>query len=254
MLAEVMGRRLLVEQLHPGEVALGAAQAHHARDVLRLAAGDAVELFTPGGARAQARLVRVTAEQVVAQVDAVLPARTGFALTIASAVPKGPRADWMIEKLSELGVARFVPLKTQRSIVHPEGAGKMQRWERIAQEAARQSHRDGVMRIEDLTPLPALLGQIAPGTFAAWLSTGDDASPITESAIGAGTAALLLIGPEGGWSEAEAQLFGQRHLTPLSLGGTILRVETAALAAAAVVAAMTCGALIELSPARHPTP
>ena len=115
-----MPRRLLVQSLSPGLIELASDQAHHARDVLRLLEGDGVELFTADGRTAAAVLTSVTATAVVADVREVCEAAaSAIDLTIASAVPKAARADWMIEKLSELGVASFVPLMTDRIVVHP---------------------------------------------------------------------------------------------------------------------------------------
>jgi 16S rRNA (uracil1498-N3)-methyltransferase len=232
-----MARRLLVPGLRAGLVTLPGDQAHHARDVLRLGVGDEVELFTAAGLTGAAVIVEATPANVVAEVREIREAAVGgLALTIASAVPKAARGDWMIEKLSELGVARFVPLMTARSVVHPEGKNKIERWQRLAAESAKQSHRAGVMRIEALTPLNDLLSSMAGTT--AYLSTAAGALPLTAILHPPSSSLTLLVGPEGGWSEAELALFAERHLTGITLGGTILRVETAAIAAAAVVAAL----------------
>ncbi|MEZ0267029.1 MAG: 16S rRNA (uracil(1498)-N(3))-methyltransferase [Phycisphaerae bacterium] len=246
-------RRLLVPDLKLGELALPADQAHHARDVLRLGEGAVVELFTADGRVAEARLARVSGDGVVAEVHHVREAaRGGVRLTIASAVPKAARGDWMIEKLSELGVARFVPLQTERSIVHPEGRGKLERWERLAAESAKQCRRAGVMEIADLARVEKLVA--ADGGAKGYLSTGDRVVGLGEWVANPSGRALqvtqlqdgfeeivLLVGPEGGWSEKETAAFDKAGLTPLGLGATILRVETAAIAAAAVVAVMTAG-------------
>lgn len=231
-----MARRLLVPTLLPGSITLPDDQAHHARDVLRLAIGDEIELFTAGGRTASGVIVQISPAAVIAEVRIVRQAQAGFNLTIASAVPKGARADWMIEKLSELGVACFVPLSTARSVVHPEGKNKIDRWQRLAAESAKQSRRPGVMRIEPLTPVGELLGRLTiPATY---LSTAANSAPISSILYSPSSSLILLVGPEGGWSEGELECFEERHLTPITLGETILRVETAAIAAAAVVAAL----------------
>jgi 16S rRNA (uracil1498-N3)-methyltransferase len=235
-------RRLLVEQLEPGEVKLSPDQAHHARDVLRLREGDEAELFTASGQAARGTLASVTPGEVIVRVGEVTDSRpAAVQLTIASAIPKAARADWMIEKLSELGVYKFIPLITDRSVVHPEGKGKLARWQRLAGESAKQSQRPGVMRIAPLTPVRDVLADVTADTTALPLCTGPDAKPFS-SVLPFPPSMLLLIGPEGDWSEAELKVFADRHLTPLSLGATILRVETAAIAAAAVVAALSANA------------
>ncbi len=134
-----------------------AAEAHHVRDVLRLAVGDELELFDAAGGTAVGRIVAVTVGVVAVEVSAVtLAERVGVSLTVAAAVPKGDRADWMVEKLSELGVARFVPLAAARSVVLPGGRNKVERWERLAVESAKQCRRAGVMAIDPVTPVAAV--------------------------------------------------------------------------------------------------
>jgi 16S rRNA (uracil1498-N3)-methyltransferase len=257
-----MPRRLLVPTLAPGPNPLPSDQAHHARDVLRLAVGDAVELFTPAGQVAQATLTQVTPETVIAEVRQIGTAAAAFQLTIASAIPKAARADWMIEKLSELGVARFVPLATDRSVVHPEGRNKIERWQRLAAESAKQCHRPGVMQIDPLIPLSSFLGRApkasgsspeAPSPAWGYLSTATPCLPLP-SILHPPSSLTLLVGPEGGWSDGERAAFAERHLTPVTLGTTILRVETAAIAAAAIVAALTpfSAENVEKSPIGNP--
>jgi 16S rRNA (uracil1498-N3)-methyltransferase len=144
----------------------------------------------------------------------------------------------MVEKLSELGAAAFIPLITARSVVHPEGRGKRDRWQRLATESAKQSRRVGVMRIEELTKLEDAVrdSRVAGGT-GCFLSTQADASPLTRVTFG-GPTLTLFIGPEGGWSPGEIGHMSESGLTPAGLTTTILRVETAAVAAAAIVGTM----------------
>jgi 16S rRNA (uracil1498-N3)-methyltransferase len=221
-------RRLHVSQLHAGVVELPAGQAHHARDVLRIEAGETVELFDDAGQSAVGQLL-FDGERAAVSVREVWAAAESFELTIAAAVPKGERADWMIEKLSELGVACFIPLATDRSVVLPGGTNKRQRWERIAVEAAKQSRRAGVMRVEELTPVAAAMG-------SGWyLSTEAGAIPIGGMLEKEPAELRLFIGPEGGWTDAERAAFAAAGLTAVALTHTILRIETAAVAAAAVV-------------------
>ena len=234
-------RRVRVENLTVGELRLEAEEAHHLRDVLRLARGEAVEVFDAEGRTAQGELCAVDGRGVTVLVrDVREPDRRGLLWTVASAVPKGGRVDWMIEKLSELGADRFVPLATQRSVVHPEGKGKRERWARIAAEAAKQSRRVGVMGIGELVELKAFLAQMSGAGW--YLSTGARGVSVEEAAGRLGGMATeqlnLLIGPEGGWTEQEERELSEAGLTGVSLGRTILRVETAAVAAAAVVAAV----------------
>lgn len=234
-----MIRRLHVNDLRPGLLELDERQSHHARDVLRLQVEQEVELFDDAGNTASGRILK-TSPRVAVEAGAVQsPRADAIRIIIASAIPKAARADWMVEKLSELGVARYVPLLTARGVVQAEGQNKRQRWQRLAEEAAKQCRRAGVMEIAE----PCELGKlVARNAGTGWyFSTTGGAVAVNQAAESVGRDCrelLLLIGPEGGWTEAEEQLMRQRGLTPVSLGTTILRVETAAMAAAVVAGIM----------------
>lgn len=222
-------RRVHVPIVTAGTVRLAPEAAHHVRDVLRLGVGDRVELFDASGRVGAATLSRADRDAVEADVATVAePDSDGPALVVASAVPKADRADWLVEKLCELGVARWVPLRTARSVVHPEGK-KTERWDRIAIEAAKQSKRVGVMAIAPLMPLAAFLDSIVDPATAAVLSTRPDATPLAAS-----SATTLLVGPEGGWTDEELATFASRGVGAATLGRTVLRIETAAVVAAGV--------------------
>ena len=156
-------RRILVSKAVVGRIDLGSAEAHHLRDVLRLGVGAEVEVFDRAGDSGRGRIVSADGRGVTIEVEKIGRAVAGKCrLTIAAAVPKAARADWMIEKLGELGVDVFIPLMTRRSVVAPKGSAKNERWNRLATESARQSGRAGVMRIERLMELAQLIEQAAP--------------------------------------------------------------------------------------------
>jgi 16S rRNA (uracil1498-N3)-methyltransferase len=222
-------RRVYVDDLHTGEITLSQDQAHHVRDVIRLVKGEQIEVFDSRGNTGLATVAHIQASSVRVLVHRITPAPTLPQLIIASAIPKGERADWMIEKLSELGVARFIPLATARSVVHPQGTSKFDRWQRLAIESAKQSHRSGIMQIDDLTSLQDLLNRPAVGELA--FLNPDASAPLTALH----PPLTLLIGPEGGWSNEELEEFAKRHVRSVRLTDTILRIETAAIAAAAIV-------------------
>ena len=224
-----MARRFHVDQVHPGENHLGREASHHAVNVLRLGTGDAVELFDDTGNTGQGEITSTNDSAVTVKIDTIKAHASSVGIHIASAVPKGSRADWIIEKLSELGVTRFTPLATERAVVLPEGTGKRDRWQRIAEEAARQSARPGVMQIDPLTPLDRVLeGQ--PGFFG---STATPAHPLS-SVLGHAGEVTILIGPEGGWTDGEIARMTAKGWRAVTFGPTVLRVETAAIAAAVI--------------------
>lgn len=219
---------------------LDPAQARHARQVLRLPEGHPVELFDDQGAVGTGVLVFDGARDALVRVERMSGAEPRTAWTVAAAVPKGERADWMVEKLSELGAAAFIPLAAARSVVLPQGSNKHQRWVRIATESAKQSRRSGVMQIGELRPLGQVLEIIRQGTPGICLSTWPASVPIARALRRAepGGPLLLLVGPEGGWTDDELIECDRAGAVQARLTPTILRVETAAVAAAAIVAAL----------------
>jgi 16S rRNA (uracil1498-N3)-methyltransferase len=225
-------RRVHVSTIHPGNNPLADSQAHHLRDVLRLDQGATIQLFDDTGLTATAVIKKISPNAVVVHVTQIDQQESTLSLTMAVAVPKGERADWMVEKLSELGVFRFVPLITDRGVVKPGGANKLDRWKRLAVESAKQSRRPGVMEIAPLQTLQYALNIAASSWYC---STATDSTPIADASL-APKNLWLFVGPEGGWSPQEIEKFQQAKSTPIALTQTILRVETAAIAAAAVLA------------------
>jgi 16S rRNA (uracil1498-N3)-methyltransferase len=237
-------RRILVPKATVGRIDLAGPQTHHLRDVLRLKTGEKVEVFDEAGVGGRGRILSVTPAGVSIEVDEIVPGNgSGPALTIAAAIPKGARADWMVEKLSELGVEALVPLCSRRSVVLPQGGGKPDRWRRLAAAAAEQSGRTGVMRIESLTKLPVVIERAKAAGSAIWhLSLDEAAVPIVQLISALPGSLTVLVGPEGGWSAEEAGALGAAGVVPVRLTRTILRVETAAVSAAAIIqSALTLG-------------
>jgi 16S rRNA (uracil1498-N3)-methyltransferase len=221
-------------------VPLDASQARHAREVLRLPDGYPVEVFDDQGIVGTGVLVFEGPRDALVRVEQTSAQKPAAIWSVASAVPKGERADWMVEKLSELGAAAFIPLIAARSVVLPEGRNKRERWIRIATESAKQSRRPGVMRIDELSPLEEVLKKIHQRFQGICLSTGPIAVPIVSALEhrSPGGELILLVGPEGGWTEDELLECDRAGAVQVRLTSTILRVETAAIAAAAIVAAV----------------
>jgi 16S rRNA (uracil1498-N3)-methyltransferase len=137
----------------------------------------------------------------------------------------------MVEKLSELGVAELVPLLTERSVVDP-GQSKLERFSRIAREAAKQCRSAAPMRIVAPTPLGEAIRMIAAsGEPAAVLTTRPSGTSLMELRV-----LRVVVGPEGGWSARELEEMEASGLTPARLTQTILRTETAAVCAAGLLA------------------
>lgn len=237
-----MPRRLHIVDLRPGVLSLDAVQTRHARQVLRLVDGDEVELFDDGGRTAAAVIIGGSETDLSLRVESVRePGERGFTWRVAAAVPKGDRADWMVEKLSELGCSRFMPLIAERSVVTPKGTGKHDRWVRLATESAKQCRRPGVMQIDEPVALDRAISDLAVAGEPAWFfDTGPTAIPARELLLNPQPPRdlTLFVGPEGGWSPGEVDRMLDARLTAVALTTTILRVETAAVAAGALVASM----------------
>jgi len=220
-------------------------QAHHARTVLRLEAGVAVVVFDGRGAWAPGVIARGGREGISVCTSAAVTVdpRPQPMLTLATAVPKGERAEWLIEQASQLNVAQVQFVACARSVVKPhEGGHKMEKWRRLAVESAKQCGRTHVLRI--LAPAPfAVVAAPGPRPETArllWLDPGSGGMTVAEALAGMKEDGVTaFIGPEGGWSEDERHclegLAGRGGIRRVRLTATVLRIETACAALAAVV-------------------
>lgn len=206
-------------------------------------------LFDGQGREAAGVIASATRSGVEVEVqDIALHPRLSPELTLAVALPKGPRQDLLIEKCTELGVATLVPLLTERS-VSGTSEHKLERWRRTAIEAAKQSGQAWIPQFEMPESFERSLGRI-PAHDQALIAHGlDRPGTLFESDTGAAPAQsespgerrpfptllarpLVFVGPEGGWAPAELDALLAAGCRPLSLGPNILRIETAAIAVA----------------------
>ena len=215
-----------------GAVALTGPEAKHLAAVLRLGPGAEVELFDGAGRRAPAIVrattgkgaktaVELTCGEVIETPPPAAP------LTLAVAAPKGDRFRWLIEKATELGVARVVPLLCARSTVDP-GGGKLEKLRSTALAACKQCGRDRLPEIAEPVPFAAFVKICGPATL--FHVTGDRFAAAPPGPHAA------LIGPEGGFTEDEVSAASTAGVRTASLPTPILRTETAAIAAAALFA------------------
>ncbi|TSE32756.1 16S rRNA (uracil(1498)-N(3))-methyltransferase [Tepidimonas charontis] len=237
------------EALRPGQtVTLPAAASRHVQ-VLRLQPGNALTLFGDPqlGGEWSARITAITrqAVQVCVQAHHAVEREPARAVHLAVAMPANERMDWLVEKATELGVASVQPLMTARSVLRLSGeraAKKVAHWQAVAVAACEQC---GGNRVPPVLPVRTLAQALAEGWDAAvvggataapaanaFLSLGADALALRQWApTPSGDPCRLLIGPEGGLTEAEEQALRAAGWQPLSLGARVLRTETAALAA-----------------------
>jgi 16S rRNA (uracil1498-N3)-methyltransferase len=225
--------RLFVRQpLSDGAaVDLDAGQANYLGNVMRLGEGAEVLLFDGHSGEWLARIVEAAKKRMTLRVERqTRPPETIPDVWLAFAPVKRAQTDWLVEKATELGVARLIPVITQRTIAERV---KLERLESIAIEAAEQCGRTRLPDISELVALKALLAAERPLYFAD--ETGGEPAA---SAFKPGPA-LLLVGPEGGFTDDERAIIrAAPHTVPISLGPRILRAETAALAALAAYMAV----------------
>jgi 16S rRNA (uracil1498-N3)-methyltransferase len=222
-------------------VTLSGEQSHHAQSVLRLKTGDRLILFDGCGAWVPGRLHASSPKGVTALIEGDLrvdpPAP--MQLTLATAVPKGDRAEWLVEQASQLNVAAVQWMDCDRSVVKPrEGGNKLEKWRRLAVESAKQCGRTHVMRIHEPAPLTQALSDAADRIL--WLDPAEKGAGVAAALDGIASGRIVaLIGPEGGWSDAERALLENAaraaKLARVRLTSTVLRIETACAAIAAVV-------------------
>jgi 16S rRNA (uracil1498-N3)-methyltransferase len=234
-------RRLFVpgEQLDGPRLTLTGPEHRHVGRVLRARPGDTLTLFDGTGGEVEATVLRVErTETELALGTRRAVAGPAVSLTLLCAVPRGPRMDLLVQKTSELGVARIVPVVTERSVARPDAdAGKRGRWEKIAREAARQCGRADLPIVDPPVALEvALAAPVLPARRLA-LFEGEKMRSLRAALVGTEPAATaLLVGPEGGFAPAELALARAAGFEAVGLGDRILRVETAAIVAVALVA------------------
>ncbi len=229
-------------------MALPEAEARHCARVLRLEEGDVVEIFDGVGRVAQARLVEVDKRRVVVEpmevrAEAPLPVR----IALLVALIKGERFSWMIEKLTELGVSRVIPVMTARCVVRLDGreaAQRLRKWEATAVEAAKQCGNTFIPDI--LAPCTwdhALEMVQGPGLRLIGTLQADrrDLGVVLPEQGAGATEVCLAVGPEGDFTEAEVAAARGAGFLPVSFGRLVLRSETAALFAAAVLSQQLAG-------------
>ena len=219
-----------------GVVTLDGNEARHARDVLRLRAGDEIAVFDGIGNEYAARLEEVGKTGAVASVTGRLEPsapESPLAITLASVVIPGDKYDLIVQKAVELGVVRFIPLSSIRSEVKlKELHKKMVRWQRIALDAAKQCGRATLMSIEAPQNVGDLLsGASADETKIFFSERGGEALPELTSP----SSLTVVIGPKGGWDDQEIEAAAQNQFSVVTLGGRIMRAETAAIAITAIL-------------------
>lgn len=219
-------------------VALGAEETRHARDVLRLQAGAEVFVFDGAGREFQCVVHNInrnsTTLTVVAEVGPARP-ESPLDLTLAIALLKGEKFDLVIQKTTELGVKRIVPLDTEHADVrlrdNRSEENRLARWRRIALEAAKQTGRAFVPEISEPIRSTDLLSSST--SHARLMFSEREGTSMAAAVLKSGTqpdTMIALVGPEGGWSDNEIEAARAGGWGIVTLGGRVLRAETAGIA------------------------
>ena len=223
--------RFYSEKLPKGQkVRVEGEEARHIH-VLRLRKGDQICLFDGKGSELIGKISAIEAKKVEITVLAREKVRIqGVCVDLATSVPKGKRFDWMIQKATELGIVRIIPLITHRSVVKPKKGGKSERWHRIAVEAAKQSQRKTVPEITDALSFNEFL-EFIDGYDLKMIALPTAKKHIKNVLRKRKPKRILcLIGPEGGFIDEEIKKAEEKGFKPVNLGKEILRVETAGTA------------------------
>ena len=231
-------RRWIADEVSGNRAALVGSHADHLAHVLRARVGQEFDIATPEHVR-HGRIVSITDGRVEFELGEVIPAAAMPNLTLLLSIFKFDRMEWAFEKCVELGASRIVPVVAQRTEVHLASAApkRMERWQRIARQASEQSRRVSPPEISQ----PMKLNDAVTGASGTRIVLAESEEQVSlksalRTLIPSGEITLA-FGPEGGWTETELKLFLSAGWTAASLGSTILRAETAAIAATAVVLA-----------------
>ena len=223
-------------------VRLSPEQSHQVCHVLRLKPGDTIVVLDDSGTEYDVTLTAVSRTQTAGQVTSRrrAPGEPAAKLTLFQSLLVREKFEWVLQKGTEVGVTQFVPVLTERSLVRTKTIepNKLDRWRRILTEAAEQSHRGRIPQLEPILPFENVLLRLrdfdrfliaAPSERAKTLR--DALQGITRSPA----SLAIMIGPEGGFTDAEVARARDKGIVPIGLGPRILRTETAAIVACALV-------------------
>jgi len=233
--------RFYIEQISGDKAAItDADQVHHIRDVLRLKAGDTIIVFDSAGREYKATITAVNKKQVELNLTPLKDRKSSTVrLTVACAIPKAGRMDDIIDHLTQLGVERIIPMFTDRVVVKLDTAAlesRLSRWKKIAQSSAQQCRRSSVPAISPVTDVIEIIKSARDFDLKLIPHLSDERTLIKDVLTKSRPKNIIvLIGPEGDFTPEEVSLALQNDFTPVSLGNTVLRVATAAIAVTAYI-------------------
>ena len=226
-------RRFIADEVSENRAALTGDHAAHLARVLRARIGQEFDITTPTAVR-RARIASITNGRIDFELGEELPTANSANITLALSIFKFDRMEWAIEKCTELGVTRIIPLIAHRTEPHLASAApkRRERWQRLALQASEQSRRAAPPEISEPIKLNEAVALTASTRIV--LSESETMTMIRDVIPIECSDLLLAIGPEGGWTDSEQSQFRDAGWTPASLGTTVLRAETAAISVLAI--------------------
>ena len=223
-----------------GGCVLAEEAAHHALQVMRLRAGDALTLFDGRGGEYAARIAAAERKRVTVEIltHRAVERESPLRMVLVQGVSSAERMDFTVRKAVELGVAGIHPVLASRSVARPRGERAESRrahWQKIVISACEQCGRNRIPEVEPLLPVETCLGTLKTDASKLLLSPR---SELRLSKVDAAASYLLAVGPEAGFDADEEAAFAGAGFVPVRLGARVLRTETAALAALAALSAL----------------
>jgi len=234
-------RRFFIDTPLEAEMSIQGQDAFHISRVLRLQVGNSIIIVAPDGSAGLAEINSILVDSVVCTLKETIleDKETSLNVYLAQGLPKSDKMDYIVQKAVELGVKGIYPMDAEHSVVQYDQAKKnkrLERWQKIAVEAAKQCGRARVPIVEPIRGLAAILGSLEGETVVLMLYEGQTALGMKEAlAKYRAQNYLLLVGPEGGFSAKEVALCQDHGACIVTLGPRILRTETAALAGVSIV-------------------
>ena len=234
--------RFFIEPTEEKEIIINGEDARHIAKTLRMGPGEGVTLCDGQGKDYACEIERITDNAVILCVQAVAQntSEPSVHLTLYQALPKGDKMEMIIQKAVELGVSRVIPVLTSRCVSRPDDKSakkKIERWQKIATEAAKQCGRGKIPKIEPVMSFETALQQADQQARLLFYERGGQA---VEQLLGRETTSVaIVVGAEGGFEQKEVELAGRYGFFPVGLGPRILRCETAPLTAASIVMYLT---------------
>lgn len=234
-------RRFFVSSRLSEDMTIVGDDVRHIAKVLRMRIGDKLVIIDPDGKSGIAAIVQIGTDSIKLSLDQVIDEQKEppIRVFIAQGLPKSDKMDYIVQKAVELGVAGIMPMAAEHSVVQyntAKRASRVERWQKIAEEAAKQCQRGIVPAVEDIKSLSDIITSIPSDAALIMLYEGQANAGLKEILTNCKSGAyVLLIGPEGGFSDKEVAIALQHGAHIAKMGPRILRTETASLAALSAV-------------------